>query len=96
MLNKNTWIVIMLCYLADSGLSYRNYLEGKISGSQFWTTTSLMSLSTVEGLIGGIGGTAVGFALGNAFLPGIGGLIGSVFGGLSGTLVGDNIMLSSY
>lgn len=86
----------MLCYMADSGLSYRNYLEGKISGSQFWTTTSLLSLSTVQGLLGGVGGTAVGFALGNAILPGIGGVVGSLIGGVSGCLAGDNVMLSSY
>ena len=86
----------MLCYMADSGLSYRNYLEGKISGSQFWTTTSLLSLSTIEGLLGGVGGTAVGFALGNAVLPGIGGVVGSIIGGVAGSLAGDNVMLSSY
>lgn len=95
-LHKSTWIVIMLCYLSDSGLNYRNYLEGKISGAQFWTQTSLLSLSTIEGLLGGVGGTAVGFALGNTLLPGIGGILGSVVGGLAGSFAGDNVMLSSY
>lgn len=88
--------MLILCYIADCGLSYRDFLEGKIPASQFLATTSLLSLSTVQGLLGGLGGTAVGFAFGNALLPGIGGVVGSVVGGLAGNLVGDQVMLSSY
>jgi len=86
----------MLCYIAECGLNYRRFTQGKISPAEFYTTTALLSLTTLQGLLGGAGGTAVGFALGTMLLPGIGGIVGSVVGGLAGGFVGDKLMLSSY
>jgi hypothetical protein len=90
------WVVLAFVYIAESGLNYRRYLDGAISPSQFWSQTSLLSLTTLEGLIGGAGGLALGFALGTLLLPGVGGLIGSVVGGLAGGFAGDKIMLKNY
>ena len=45
-----TWVVLAFAYIADSGLNYRRYKEGKISPHKFWTQTSLLSLTTIEGL----------------------------------------------
>ena len=63
---------------------------------EFWSQTSLLSLSTVDGLVGGVGGTALGFALGNMVIPGVGGLLGGLVGGLTGGITGDKIMMSNY
>jgi hypothetical protein len=90
------WVVIAFAYIADSGLNYRRYLSGRISASQFWTQTSLLSLTTLEGLAGGAGGVALGFALGTLILPGVGSLIGSVVGGLAGGYAWDKLMLNNY
>ena len=88
--------MMAFAYIAESGLNYRRYLEGKISPTEFWTQTSLLSLTTIEGLAGGAGGVALGFALGTILLPGIGSLLGSIVGGLAGGLAGDKIMLNTY
>lgn len=95
-LSDATWVMLAFVYIAESGLNYRRYLRGDISPTQFWTTTSLLSLTTAEGLLGGAGGVAIGFALGTMLLPGVGGLIGSVVGGLAGGFAGDKVMLRSY
>jgi len=87
------WIVIAFVYMADSGLNYRRYKEGKISAQKFWTQTSLLSLNTIEGLTGGAGGLALGFTIGSIIMPGIGSLLGSLVGALAGEYVGDRIML---
>jgi hypothetical protein len=88
--------MMAFAYIAESGLNYRRYLQGKISPTEFWTQTSLLSLTTIEGLAGGAGGVALGFALGTILLPGIGSLLGSIVGGLAGGLAGDKIMLNTY
>lgn len=82
--------------MADSGLNYRRYKEGKISPQQFWTQTSLLSLTTIEGLAGGAGGLALGFTIGSILMPGLGTLIGSLVGALAGEYVGDRVMLQQY
>lgn len=87
------WVVLAFVYMADSGLNYRRYVQGKISARQFWTKTSLLSLNTIEGLAGGAGGLALGFTIGSMLMPGIGSLIGSLVGALAGDYVGDKIML---
>lgn len=83
----------MLCYLADSGLSYRHYQEGTISADEFRHTASFLSLSKVPSVVGGISGTAVGFVLGSMLMPGAGSVVGSVLGGLAGGLIGDRASL---
>ena len=85
--------MIAFAYMADSGLNYRRYKEGKISPQKFWTQTSLLSLTTIEGLAGGAGGLALGFTIGSIMMPGIGSLIGSLVGALAGEYMGDRIML---
>ena len=87
------WVVIAFAYMADSGLNYRRYRMGKISPQNFWSQTSLLSLTTLEGLAGGAGGVALGFALGTLLLPGLGGIIGTMIGGVAGGLAGDRLML---
>jgi hypothetical protein len=87
------WVVLTFVYIADSGLNYRRYLKGYISASEFWTQTSLLSLTTLEGLAGGAGGLALGFTIGTMLLPGVGSLIGTVVGGLAGGFAGDKLML---
>ena len=87
------WVVIAFAYMADSGLNYRRYRMGKISPKNFWSQTSLLSLTTLEGLAGGAGGVALGFALGTLLLPGLGGVIGTMIGGVAGGLAGDRLML---
>ena len=86
----------MLCYLADSGLSYRQYQEGALSADEFRHTASFLSLSKVPSVVGGISGTAVGFVIGSLILPGAGSVVGSVLGGLAGGLLGDKASLASY
>ena len=88
--------MLAFVYMAESGLNYRRYIRGDISPTEFWTSTSLISLTTAEGLLGGAGGVAIGFALGTMLMPGVGGLIGSVVGGLAGGFAGDKLMLRSY
>jgi hypothetical protein len=95
-ISKTTWVTLCFVYIADAGLNYRKYREGKISASEFWTSTSLLSLATLGGLVGGVGGTALGCALGTMLLPGIGTVVGSVVGGVAGGLAGDKLMLSNY
>ncbi|CDW75795.1 UNKNOWN [Stylonychia lemnae] len=95
-LSKPTWIVLMICYLADAGLSYRQYQEGVISSEEFRHTSSFLSLSKVPSVLGGISGTAVGFVLGSMLLPGAGSVLGSVIGGLAGGLIGDRTSLAPY
>ena len=85
--------MIGFVYLAESGLNYRRYLQGRISPSKFWSQTSLLSLSTLEGLVGGAGGVALGFTIGSMILPGVGSLIGSVVGAIAGGFAGDKYML---
>ena len=92
-LSDAMWVVIAFAYMADSGLNYRRYRMGKISPKNFWRQTSLLSLTTLEGLAGGAGGVALGFALGTLLLPGIGGIIGTMIGGVAGGLAGDRLML---
>jgi uncharacterized membrane protein len=91
-----TWVVLAFVYIADSGLNYRRYKEGKISPQKFWTQTSLLSLTTIEGLAGGAGGLALGFTIGSILMPGLGSLIGSLVGAVAGEYVGDRFMLQQY
>jgi hypothetical protein len=88
--------MLMLCYLADSGLSYRQYQDGTLSADEFRHTASFLSLSKVPSVVGGISGTAVGFVLGTLLLPGAGSVVGSVIGGLAGGLLGDRSTLGAY
>lgn len=92
-LSEATWVIIAFAYIADSGLNYRRYKEGKISPQRFWTQTSLLSLTTIEGLAGGAGGLALGFTIGSILMPGIGSLVGSMVGAIAGEYMGDRVML---
>lgn len=49
---------------------------------------SVLSYDAMSGSLGGAAGALSGFGLGNAMLPGIGGIVGTVLGGLIGLISG--------
>ena len=84
--------MVAFFYLADSGLMYRKYRQGKIDKSKFYRSLRAGSIAAVSGAVIGVAGTTLGFSLGTIVLPGPGSAIGAVTGGLLGGYFGSKFI----
>lgn len=82
-----------LVFIAESGLNFRRYKQGKISKKECIARVKHGAAGTVGSMIGVTAGVAIGFTAGSALFPVVGSLVGAGIGAVAGMIAGKYVGL---
>jgi outer membrane lipoprotein SlyB len=76
------WIIIGITISIELALLFNEYLHNQIDCKTFLIKSGIKITSASIGLVGSLGGIAVGTLIGSCIYPGLGTIIGAFIGGM--------------
>jgi len=81
------WSMMGVLYIAETTFNYRELRRGNITKEEFKKRQIIGALAKVSSILGTSIGSAAGFLVGSAIVPGIGSIVGVIVGGIASSFV---------